>query len=311
MATAELVVMAAGVGSRFGGMKQVEPVGPGGEFLMDYAVWDAARAGVERAVFVIRRDMERDFHARRGGRYARLLDVAYAFQEVADVPAGFQVPAVRRKPWGTAHAVLAAREAVTAPFVVINADDFYGAAGLAELLEFLGREQEEVAMRSGACAIERYALVTYELANTLSAHGGVARGVCEVGEDGTLRGIAEHTDVRQDAGEIRGITPDGSVRRFTGREPVSMNLWGFRPSVFPHLEERFAAFLTDRGDDPSAELYLPSVIDHLIQQSKATVQVLHTPDAWFGLTYRQDHAHAAARIRSLISEGVYPPSLWD
>jgi dTDP-glucose pyrophosphorylase len=316
----ELVVMAAGVGSRYGGLKQVEPVGPGGEFVMDYAVYDAARAGVERAVFVIRREMEADFHALRGSRYARLLDVAYAFQELDCVPPGFTAPSERRKPWGTGHAVLVAREQVTAPFIAINADDFYGAAGFRALVNFLGNGKELGRGEAGdpgsgrledAGETERYALVAYELEKTLSVHGGVARGICEVGRDGTLRAIAEHTSVERENHGIRGVAPDGAVRRFTGSEPVSMNLWGFRPGLFAHLEERFGRFLAERGGDPQAELYLPAVVDELIREGQASVRVLRTAEPWFGVTYKEDRAAVAARIRELVARGDYPARLWD
>jgi len=309
--------MAAGVGSRYGGLKQVEPVGPGGELVMDYAVWHAARAGVERAVFVIRRDLERDFHALRGSRYARLLEVAYAFQELDDVPPGFAVPPERQKPWGTAHAILAARERVTAPFIAINADDFYGAAAFQAMASFLRAKRDAAATpdapgerASGRETPETYAMVAYELAKTLSPHGQVARGICEMGEDGTLRSIAEHTAVERDGDGVRGVAPDGGVRRLTGREPVSMNFWGFRPGLFAHLEERFARFLAERGCDPGAELYLPAVVDELVAERKATVRVLHTPDAWFGVTYREDRDEVMARIRALVESGAYPARLW-
>jgi hypothetical protein len=278
---------------------------------MDYTLHDAARAGVERVVFVLRREMAEEFDARHGRRYARRLEVAYAFQELEDVPAGFAVPAGRRKPWGTAHAVLAARGAVRGPFLVANADDFYGAAGLRALVDFLRQPEEEDGGVSPETAA-RYALVAYELAKTLSAHGAVARGVCDIGADGTLRAVAEHTGVQRDGEGIRGVAPDGTRRRFTGREPVSMNLWGFRPSLFGHLGTAFARFLAARWGDPAAELYLPAVVDELIREGKkVTVRVLTTPDPWFGVTYREDRAELAARLRELVARGDYPEGLWD
>jgi choline kinase len=315
----ELVVMAAGVGSRYGTLKQVEPVGPGGEILMDYAVWDAWRAGFERAVFVIRKEMESEFHDRHGRRYARRLEVAYAFQELDScLPTGF-APPVRSKPWGTAHAVLAARDQVTAPFIAINADDFYGASGFQALIEFLGdgflgKEKQEGTASGGRAAVrepERYALVAYELAKTLSLHGAVARGICEVSADGSLRKITEHTNIKQDREGIRGTGPDGTVRRLGGSEPVSMNLWGFRPSIFTHLEERFDRFLVERGRDPGAELYLPTVVDELIHEEKARVRVLHTLDRWFGVTYKEDRDEVAAYLRERVERGEYPERLWE
>lgn len=292
--------MAAGIGSRYGGLKQVDPVGPGGELVMDYAVYDAAQAGIERAVFVIRRDLERDFHDLRGSRYARLLDVAYAFQELDDVPPGFAVPQDRRKPWGTAHAILAARGQVAAPFLAINADDFYGRSALRRLADFL---------RDGAASGD-WALVAYELQKTLSAHGGVARGICDVAAEGTLRGIEEHTALERAGDGVRGLAPDGAVRLLSGGEPASMNLWGFRTDLFAHLEERFARFLAARGGEAGAELYLPSVVGELVGEGKATVRVLRSADPWFGVTYREDREEVAAGMRGLIAAGVYPQRLW-
>lgn len=284
--------MAAGMGSRFGGAKQVAPVGPGGELVLDYSVWDAARAGVERVVFVIRRDMEEKFHARHGRRYTDRLDVAYAFQELDDLPAG------RTKPWGTAHAVLAARAAIGGPFMVVNADDFYGTQAFARMADFLRGETGD------------YAMIGYELGKTLSPHGRVARGVCEVNPDGTLRAVVEHTAIEPADGGARALEPGGGEVRFTGREPVSMNFWGFRPDLFPRLEERFARFLAERGGDPAAELYIPSVIDELIREGRARVQVLPTSDRWFGMTYPEDRDEVAARIRELVARGDYPEELW-
>jgi len=242
----ELLVMAAGVGSRFGGLKQLEPVGPGGEKLLDYSIFDALRAGVERVIFVIRRDMETDFHALVGSRFAGRAEVVYAHQELADVPSWFTVPAGRARPWGTAHAILAARVAVRAPFMVINADDFYGAAGYAQMARFL----REPAVTPPA----RWAMVGYRLANTLSEHGTVSRGVCAAGPDGLLRDIVERTALAPCDGGARETGPDGDDRRYPGDTPVSMNFWGFTPDIFPHLATRFDRFLRERGGEPKSEL---------------------------------------------------------
>lgn len=298
----ELLVMAAGVGSRFGGLKQVEPVGPAGEKLIDYSIHDALRAGVERVIFVIRREMEADFHALIGARFARRAEVVYAHQELDQVPAWFALPPGRGKPWGTAHAILAARAAVRAPFLVINADDFYGAAAYA---------------RAAACLREpagdgpqRWCMVGYRLANTLSEHGAVSRGVCEVGDDGLLRGIVERTALVPSDGGAVETGPDGVERRFAGGTPVSMNFWGFRPAIFPLLEERFARFLRERGGDAKAELYIPTAVNELVAAGAATVRVLDTPDPWFGMTYREDREAVAARLRAMAAAGVYPDPLW-
>ncbi|HEX5761472.1 MAG TPA: NTP transferase domain-containing protein [Thermoanaerobaculia bacterium] len=294
----ELLIMAAGLGSRFGGLKQIAPVGPSGEFVMDYSVWDAARAGVERVVVVIRREMETDFHALRGRRYASVVEVAYAFQDLDDLPPGWAPPPGRTKPWGTAHAIRAARERLGGPFMVINADDFYGGGSFARMAEFLRREAHD------------YAMVGYELGKTLSPHGTVARGVCAVTVDGHLTGVTEHTAIEPTADGARALEQGGGERRFTGREPVSMNFWGLRPDLFPHLEESFARFLAEHGSDPKAELYIPSVVDELIRAGEARVRLLPTSDRWFGMTYPQDRTDVAAQIGELVSRGVYPPALW-
>lgn len=297
----ELVVMAAGVGSRFGGLKQLEPVGPSGEKVMDYSLYDAKRAGVERVVFVIRKDFERVFHEQVGSRFARWMEVDYAFQELDLLPEGFPLPGDRVKPWGTAHAILAAGARVQKPFLAINADDFYGCRAFERLVGFL----EEPG------APDAYAMVAFQMANTLSEHGTVARGVCEVGPDGLLRSVKEHTGLESAGSEVREQGKDGAILRFTGREPVSMNFWGFRPSIFEHLRERFAGFLAAQGHDPKAEFYIPTVVDQLIREGRATIRVLETPDRWFGVTYREDKASVVARIQDLVRTGEYPGSLWS
>jgi hypothetical protein len=297
----ELLVMAAGVGSRFGGLKQLEPVGPGGEKLLDYSIFDALRAGVERVIFVIRRDMETDFHALVGSRFAGRAEVVYAHQELADVPSWFTVPAGRLKPWGTAHAILAARAAVRAPFMVINADDFYGAAGYAQMARFL----REPAVTPPA----RWAMVGYRLANTLSEHGTVSRGICAAGPDGLLRDIVERTALAPCDGGARETGPDGDDRSYPGDTPVSMNFWGFTPDIFPHLAARFDRFLRARGGESGSELYIPAVVKELMDEGAATVRLLDSPDPWFGMTYREDRDTVAARLRELIARGDYPPRL--
>lgn len=293
----DLVVLAAGMGSRFGGVKQLDPVGPSGETVMDYAVYDAVRAGIERVVFVIRRELEEAFHAQIGSRYAGSVPVAYAFQELDALPGGRAVPQGRTKPWGTGQAVLAAADVVTGPFIVINADDFYGRRayeGLAGLL-------------ASSTTPGSYAMVAFPLVNTLSEHGSVSRGVCDV-VDGRLRSVVEHT----------GLTPDGdgvvdvSGARFSGHELVSMNFWGLQPDVFGRLEEQFSEFLDTRGDGPTSELYLPAVIDRLVAEGSATVDVLTSPDQWFGMTYAADRDAVAARLADLVAAGEYPSPLgWD
>lgn len=299
----ELVVMAAGMGSRFGGLKQLEVVGPGGATVMDYSLYDARRAGVERVVFVIRKELEAAFRQGVGAKYERALTVDYAFQEPQPLPAGFRVPEGRSKPWGTAHAVLAARSQVRAPFLVINADDFYGATAFSRLAHWLAETPES--------PVPNHAMVAFRMANTLSEHGQVARGVCQVSAKGMLEGVQEHTGLERDGEGASTLGADGRRLAFGGDTPVSMNFWGFRPSLFQALETQFTAFLEAHAEEPGAEFYLPSVVDSLLHDQAASVEVLHTPDRWFGVTYREDKARVVARIQALVDAGVYPASLWS
>ena len=303
MAPPELVVMAAGIGSRFGGLKQLEPVGPAGETLLDFAVYDAWRAGVRCAVFVVRPELEAAFHERLGSRYARRLDVAYAHQRLDAVPVGVAVPAGRSKPWGTGHAVLAAAGLIEAPFIVINADDFYGPDGFAQLVDFLSAP-----VGSGP---ERYAMIGYRLRHTLSAHGTVARGVCEVTPEGRLVAILEPERVTVEGSAIVGTERAGTPRRFTGDEPASMNLWGFRPSLFVHLERRFARFAAEHGAEEGAEFSLPGTVSALVREGLAEVRVLTTEWPWFGLTHRDDVPEVRRRLAELVARGDYPSPLWE
>lgn len=293
--------MAAGLGSRYGGLKQFEGVGPGGARLMDYAIYDALRAGVERLVFVLRPGLRDEFHAACGQHYVRRAEVAYVFQDLADVPSGFRLPAERVKPWGTGQAVLAAAAQVPGAFMAINADDFYGADGLRQLAAFLRRPAPPEPPA-------QHALVAYDLRQTLSEHGSVARGVCDVDAQGRLRGVREHTALVADGSGARAC---GEGHVFTGDEPVSLNLWGFRPSVFEELRARFATFLAARGSDPRAEFFLPAVVDELIREGRAEVTVLRTSAQWFGVTYREDREHVAARLSALHEAGAYPERLFD
>lgn len=295
-----LVVMAAGIGSRYGGLKQVDPVGPNGETLLDYSIFDALRSGFERVVFVIRKEIEAAFGPVAAPYEARL-ELGFAFQEPEVGSEGFVIPAARAKPWGTGHAVLAAGGLVTAPFAVINADDFYGASAFDALAGFLRQ-------RRGASPVDDYAMVAHRLGSTLSDHGPVARGVCRT-RDGLLEGIEEVTGIERSADRI--VAPAGSgVRSFTGDEPVSLNTWAFTPSVFAHLRRRFGRFLRERGHDPDAEFYLPAAVAELIDEGRARVHVLRCEAAWFGVTYREDRPGVARSISRLVAEGEYPSPLW-
>lgn len=306
----ELLIMAAGVASRYGKLKQIEAVGPGGETLMDFAVYDALRAGIERIVFVIRRETEADFHELVGKRYARRAEVVYAYQDLHDLPGGRKAPEGRTKPWGTGQAVLAAREVIRAPFLVINADDFYGAEAFRLLAGFLAEPAP-----GAPGGPERYAMVAYELGKTLSDQGTVSRGVCRVSPEGTLEEVVEHVSIAR-AGEGALSRPPGAGAEepgtpFTGREPVSLNIWAFRPSLFPLLEKRFAAFLDARGEEPGGELYLPSVVESLIAGGQATVRVFTTTSPWFGVTYREDRPVVERQLRERVERGDYPSPLWE
>ncbi len=295
--------MAAGAGSRFGGPKQLVPVGPDGETLTDYAVYDAWRAGIRRAVFVVRRETEKEFHEALGRKYGTRLEVAYVPQELDLLPPGVPLPAGRSKPWGTGHAVLAAKGAMRGPFVAVNADDWYGAEGFEKLAAFLSAP--------AAPPPVRWALVAHRLKNTLSGHGSVARGVCEVGRDGRLLSIREYTDVREAVGKITGRAPAGELRRFTGADPVSLNFWGFTPDLFDVLETDFARFLRERGGDPAAEYYLPAGVDAALTTGRAEVIVLETAERWFGVTYREDLPGVRKEIARRVAAGLYPRPLWS
>jgi hypothetical protein len=294
-----VVVMAAGLGSRYGGLKQIDPVGPRGETLLDYSLFDARRAGFGRIIFVIRRDIEAAFREAVGRRYEAQADVAYVFQSLDQVPPGFRVPGDRPKPWGTGQAVLAAETEVARSFAAVNADDFYGRASFVAMGDFL----------AGPPPPDLHALVGFRLDRTLSEHGAVARGLCEVGPDGLLKTVAEVTGLERSPEGIRARTGEGFVA-FTGAEAVSLNLWGFGPSIFPLLRERFADFLAARGAEPKAEFYLPDAVGSLIRAGRARVRVLPTPSPWFGMTHREDAPRVAESLRALVAKGEYPSPLW-
>jgi hypothetical protein len=297
-----LAILAAGIGSRYGGLKQIDPVGPSGEIVVDYSIFDARRAGFNKVVFVIRRDIEHDFREAIGRRIEAQIAVDYVFQRLDDLPGSRAVPAGRVKPWGTGHAILACRDAVRGNFAAVNADDFYGRTSYARIADFL---------RATPPASPAYAMAAFTLRNTLSENGTVARGVCRTDEHGFLAGVTERTKIERDgAGGARMAMEDGSVLAFTGDEPVSMNIWGFTPTLFPFLDEQFRDFLDRSADNPKAEFYIPFVVDALIREGRATARVLQTPDTWFGVTYPADKPVVVAAIRDLIAKGTYPSPLW-
>lgn len=282
-----LVVLAAGMGSRYGGLKQLDPVGPRGEIILDYSVRDAIAAGFRKVVFVIRRDMAGLFRESVGSRYEESLEVAYAFQELEPLPGGRVSPPGRSKPWGTGQAVLAASSVVREPFAVINADDYYGPAGFSVLSSFLAKTRAT-----------HYAMVGYRLDRTLSEHGSVSRGICRTVDGDALLDITERTAIGRDqTGQI--VAQGNPPVKFTGEEAVSMNFWGFTPHLFVGLERLFEEFLEERGADPKAEFYLPAAVSSMITNGEATVTLLGTPDSWYGLTYPEDKPTVVAALGAL------------
>ncbi len=298
-----LVVMAAGIGRRYGGLKQIEPVGPGGEAVLDYSVFDALRAGFGRAVFVIRRDLEEVFRAALGRRFESRMDVRYVFQELDKLPPGFVTPPTRQKPWGTGHALLCACEALAGPCAVINADDFYGADSYRVLARFLSQPP-------APAGLETFAMVGYCLGNTLSDHGSVARGVCRLDADGYLASVEELTAIERTPQGVRHKEADGLYRPLTGQETVSLNFWGFTPAIAGHLDCLFRSFLEQNQASPDAEFFIPTAVNQLLHQGQARVKVLPTSATWFGVTYRDDRPFVIKSIDALIRAGAYPERLW-
>lgn len=298
-----LVIMAAGIGSRFGkGIKQLEPVGPGGEIIMDYSIHDALEAGFDRVVFIIRRDLEADFRAMIGDRMEKICPVAYAFQEKEDLPAGFTCPPERKKPWGTGQAVLACRSIVREPFLVINADDYYGKEGFRLAHDFL----VENAAHKGA-----FCMPGFILKNTLSENGAVTRGICRVNAEGYLTGVTETGGLVPTATGA-ATEQEGALVPVDENAIVSMNMWALTPDFLAELEAGFPRFLAGlREGDVKSEYLLPAVIDQMVREGRATVKVLPTHDRWFGVTYAEDKAAVVASFRALYEKGVYHPGLYD
>ena len=296
------MILAAGIGSRYGGMKQVDPFGPSGETITDYSIYDALRAGFDRVVFVISPQMEEDFRTGYIRKFPSGVEVDYVVQSIEDIPEGYTLPGDRVKPWGTAHAVLMAKDAISEPFAVINADDFYGRESYRIMHDFLVSTGEEVP--------GQYCMVGFRLEKTVSEHGSVARGICRVDDHGFLREIVERTRVYLDRGKIVFGDDDGSVQELDPAATVSMNLFGFTPDFFSHVEMIFSDFIRENLDNPKAELFIPIVIDRLINSGEARMSVLRTPEAWFGVTYQEDRPKVLKAIRNLVDNGVYPESLW-
>ena len=294
-----LVLLAAGMGSRYGGLKQLDPMGPNGETLMDYSIFDAIRANFGKVVFIIRHDIEEAFKTQIGSKYEKYIPVEYAFQSLDDLPGNFKVPEGRVKPWGTGHAIYAARNVVKGPFVLINADDFYGRDGYAKVGEFLSQSSKN-----------EFAMCGFLMKNTVSENGSVSRGICEIDSDGNLANVVEHTKIVKENGKYISNLDNGEKVEFPGDTVVSMNMWGFQDTLFDYLEELFIEFLNEKGNELKSEFYIPFVVDALVKTGKCTAKVLISESSWFGVTYPEDKPEVQKNLAKLIADGVYPDGLW-
>ncbi len=296
-----LLVMAAGMGSRYGGQKQIDPIGSNGELIIDYSIYDAKRAGFETVVFVIKQENEAAFKEAIGDRLAKVMTVKYAYQKLEDIPMGFEIPKDRVKPWGTAHAVYSAREAIRGSFAVINADDYYGAQAFREIYDYLCQNQDN--------EIYEYAMVGYHLENTVTEHGHVARGLCNVSGNGYLTEVTEHVRIEKRDDRIVSVLENEEISLAPDTK-VSMNMWGLTNSYFNETEKLLKEFLTKLSNGEKAEFYLPYVISTLIESGKARVKVITTPDKWYGMTYKEDKQAVQAAIAKKVSDGGYKANLW-
>ncbi len=298
-----LYVLAAGMGSRYGGLKQLDGVGPQGQTIMDYSIYDALQAGFGRVVFVIRHDFEDDFRSKILSKYEGHVPVDVVFQSVDALPEGFTVPEGRTKPWGTNHAVMMADGVIKEPFAVINADDFYGRDAFKVMADYLTALPDD--------AKGRYCMVAFQLGNTMTENGSVSRGVCSVDADGRLTDVVERTSIAySDGGAIEYTEADGTKGNLDAQTPVSMNLWGFTPDYFDYSRREFVRFLTNHIARPKSEFFIPSVVDKLVRNGEATVDVLTTTSRWFGVTYPQDRDDVVAKLAALHAEGKYPDRLF-
>ena len=301
MNSVTLLVLAAGMGSRYGGLKQLDSVGPNGETVIDYSVFDAIRAGFNKVVFIIREDFKEEFKLSIGEKFQDRIEVEYAFQKLDELPPGYTIPNDRTKPWGTGHAILSAMQTVRDPFAVINADDFYGQLAYQKIYNYLSETPVDALPAN-------YCMIGYPLKNTLSEHGSVSRGICSVSEDDKLNSVRELTHIVKKHSEIFNEV-NGEKESLTGDEVVSMNMWGFSPQVFIQLERLFSEFLKENLNVLSSEFYIPFAVDNLIQSGTATVEVLETTEKWFGVTYQEDKVQVQKAILSLIQHGDYPSSI--
>lgn len=302
-----LVVMAAGMGSRYGGLKQIDPVDQEGHIIMDFSIYDAVRAGFKKVIFIIKKENEQDFRDAIGDRLSDKVEIVYVHQDLNNIPEGFKVPEGRVKPWGTGHAVLSCAEVIDGPFVVINADDYYGTHAFKMAYDFLAQAQEDTVPA-------QYMMVGYRLENTLTDNGYVSRGVCETDADGYLADINERTHIEKRDGGAAYTEDDGKTwTSLPGDTPVSMNMWGFTGGFMKELVNRFPVFLQKNiPENPlKCEYFLPFVVDELLKEKKATVKVLITQDKWYGVTYKEDKPVVVAAIQKLKDQGLYPQGLWD
>jgi len=297
-----LVILAAGLGSRYGGLKQIDVVGPNGELIIDYSVYDALKAGFKKIIFVIRRDFELIFKGKVGDRYKDSVEIDYAFQEMDGCLKGNPIPEGRQKPWGTGHAILAAKELINDPFTVINADDFYGQDTYHLILNYITSTEKE-----SRC---RHAMAGYILEKTLSDHGHVSRGICDFNQNMELKKVVERTQIANVNKKIFYTDSENNRCILSGKEIVSMNFWGLQPDIFSDFERLFQTFLSEKGNDLDSEFYLPSAIDQLIQADHIKVQILPTLNTWFGITYPEDRIQVARMISELIHQGRYPKTLF-
>ncbi|MBN1158397.1 MAG: NTP transferase domain-containing protein [Bacteroidales bacterium] len=299
-----LLILAAGMGSRYGGLKQISRFGPSGETIIEYSIFDAVRAGFDKVVIVLRKSFADEFMKTVISRALKKVNISFVYQELENLPEGYVAPPDRVKPWGTGHAILMAENEINTPFVVINADDFYGTDSYRVIFDFLSRPQT-------GNVVEEYCLVDYLLKNTLSRSGSVARGICQVDKNGYLTEIIEHKNIFESGNVYYSIMPDKSKVVLTGHEHVSMNMMGFLPSFFLHLKRFFTDFLQQHVNNPAAEFYLPEALNRVIHEGLARVRVLPTDARWFGVTYADDRTMVSDNLRDLVIKGMYPRNLWD
>jgi UTP-glucose-1-phosphate uridylyltransferase len=298
-----LLILAAGMGSRYGGLKQIDRVGPSGEAIIDYSIYDAIRAGFEMVRFIIRKNIEKEFRELFENKLRGKIETEFIFQELEMVPDGLSFSSEREKPWGTAHAVWVAKDHIREPFVVINADDFYGAGSFQTITDYLKRD---ITVDSS-----NYCMVGYQVRHTLSDFGAVTRGICEATDDHFMKAVVERTEIIKDGPQIYFNDKEEGKVFLSGDEPVSMNFWGFTPSIFEHFEKAFREFIGKNAGNPKKELYIPSVVNDLVAKDIASVRILPSRDQWFGITYREDKPVAVEHIGKLVKQGVYPDNLWN